>query len=223
MDPRLRCAVDASTGWYESLFALHGVGSRLDAGLWSSLGPPVPLHSAAVTVEPGVSVEQVLARLGSARGGVKDSFCELDLSAAGFDLLFTASWLWRDGPAGSGRPSSWVDVADGASLAAWTAGHDTAEVLLPGILQRGGFAVLARHDEHGRTVAGAVARLGSGVVDVSNVHAQPGHEVDWDELAAAVAARFPGRPLVGYESGADLEAAVAGGFAPVGDLRVWVR
>lgn len=224
MDPRLRCAVDASIGWYESLFALHGVGSRLADGLWSALGPPVPLHSAAVTVEPGVTADQVLTRLGKALGGVKDSFAEVDLSGEGFDLLFTARWFWRDARPGRGSgPSSWVQVCDEASLAAWTGGHDTAEVLLSGILRRAGFTVLAQHDGSGRTVAGAVARLGSGVVDLSNVHADPGHEVDWDELAAAVAARLPGRPLVGYERGADLDAAVAGGFTPVGDLRVWVR
>ena len=72
-------------------------------------------------------------------------------------------------------------------------------------------------------MAGAVARLGSGVVDISNVHAVPGHSVDWAELAAVVSARFPARALVGYESGDDLRAAVSGGFEPVGDLRVWVR
>jgi hypothetical protein len=60
-------------------------------------------------------------------------------------------------------------------------------------------------------------------VDVSNVHALPGHAVDWAELADVVGAWFPGRPLVGYERGEALDAALAGGFAPVGDLRVWVR
>ena len=223
MDPRLRCAVDASIGWYEDLCALHGVGSQLADGLWSALGPPPPLHSAAVTAEPDVTADQVLARVGSAPGGIKDSFTQVDLAVEGFDLLFAASWLWRDAPTRSGSPpASWVRVVDEPSLAAWTAGHDTAEVLLPGLLRRGAFAVLAQHDDDGRTVAGAVARLGSGAVDLSNVHAEPGHEVDWDELAAAVAARFPGRPLVGYEHGHDLESAVAGGFRAVGDLRVWV-
>jgi hypothetical protein len=55
------------------------------------------------------------------------------------------------------------------------------------------------------------------------VYAVPGHTVDWAELTAVIGAEFPGRPLVGYERGDDLAAAVAGGFQPVGDLRVWVR
>ena len=223
MDARLRAAVDASIGWYDDLCALHGVGSRLVDGLWSALAPPPPLHSAAVVVEPPVTAEQVLERLAAGPpGGVKDSFATVDLGAAGWDLLFTAQWLFRPVPPGTRRPPSvWVAVTQPDQLAAWTAGHDTADVLLPGLLRRAHFRVLARYDGEA-LVAGAVARLGSGVVDVSNVHAAAGHAVDWQELADAVAAVFPDRPLVGHESGADLTAALAGGFQPVGGLRVWV-
>jgi hypothetical protein len=52
-----------------------------------------------------------------------------------------------------------------------------------------------------RIVAGAVARLGSGTVDVSNVYAIPGHQLDWAELSTVINTYFPGRPLVGYERG----------------------
>ena len=51
----------------------------------------------------------------------------------------------------------------------------------------------------------------------------PGHRLDWSELVAAVSALFPHRPIVGYEQGEALEAAVLAGFEPVGGLRVWVR
>jgi hypothetical protein len=82
--------------------------------------------------------------------------------------------------------------------------------------------VASRHVDN-QITAGAVARLGSGVVDVSNVYAAPGRSVDWAELAAAVGAYFPGRSLVGYERDGALRAAVDAGFVPVGQLRVWVR
>ncbi|GAA4971825.1 hypothetical protein [Kineococcus glutinatus] len=220
-DHRLRCAVDASIGWCEDLFALHGVGSTLSGGLWCSTGAPPPLHSDAVVVEPGVTAEQVARCLtGRGHAGVKDSFATLDLSGAGLRELFSATWLHRaPAPAAAGP---WVRVGTPEQLAAWTARHDTAAVLLPGLLLRGHFAVLARRVD-GEFVAGAVARLGSGVVDVSNTWAVPGHRLDRAELAGAVAALFPGRPLSGYESGDDLDAALAGGFEAVGELRVWVR
>jgi hypothetical protein len=224
MHARLRAAVDASVGWYEDLCALHGVGSVLRDGLWSSTSPPPPLHSDAEVVEPTVTAEQILERLdGRAQCGVKDSFGTLDLSSRGMDLLFSATWIHRPAatPAVTGA-HGWEVVQTVDDLAEWTAGHDTAAVLLPGLLERAHFTILAKR-ESGRIVAGAVARLGSGTVDVSNVHAAPGHSVDWAELARVIQWHYPGRQLVGYERGDDLAAAIEGGFQPVGDLRVWMR
>lgn len=221
MDPRLRRAVDASIGWYEDILALHGIGSMLEDGLWSSLAPPPPLHSDAVTVEPMVPAERVSDRIGDrARAGVKDSFARLDLSDAGMEVLFSATWIHREPPdAGS---TGWREVRTAEALAAWNAGWDTAGVLLPDILDRAHIRILERV-EGDNVIGGAIARLGGAVVDVSNVHGAGGHAVDWAELATAVARRFPGRPIVGYERGDDLDAAISGGFEPVGELRVWVR
>jgi hypothetical protein len=223
IDPRLRRAIDASIGWYEDITALHGIHTRLEDGVWSSVGPPPPLHSAVVAVEPWVSVEQIEAALEGRDGwGYKDSFATL-APARPAELLFAATWMHLDPAPASDRRrrSPWHRVRDPQDLARWNAGHDTAEVLLPGLLERGHFAVLARIDG-GEIEAGAVARLGSGAVDLSNVHAADGATVDWAELSDVVGRVFPGRPIVGYERGDDLEAALAGGFEPIGDLRVWV-
>lgn len=220
MDHRLRCAIDASIGWYDDLCALHRVGSTLADGVWSALAPPPPLHSAAVTVEPSATVELVLDRLVDGPvGGVKDSFSTVDLGAAGWDLLFEASWIHLPAPVVPvAFPPGWREVREPAELEQWTADHNTGEVLLPGLLRSAHFRILAKVQD-ARIVAGAVARLGSGVVDVSNAH---GDSLDWSELVAAVVRVFPGRPLVGYEGGEDLSAALASGFKAVGPLRVWV-
>jgi hypothetical protein len=222
MDPRLRAAIDASTGWYEDICALHGIASVLRDGLWSAVGPPPPLHSGVVVVEPGVTAEQVLERRRATDGGVKDSFSSVDLGAQGMALLFSASWIHRPPhPPVRRTPPGWAAVRTPQRLAAWTAGHDTAGVLLPGLL-RSAHIVVLEHVVDGVTVAGAVARLSSGTVDISNVHAAHGHAVDWTELAAVVAHCFPERQLVGYERGDDLAAALGGGFVVSGELRVWV-
>ena len=165
MDARLRSAVDASVGWYDDLCALHGVGSMLADGLWSSLTAPPPLHSDAVAVEPSVTADRVLARLdGRAHGGVKDSFARMDLSAEGMSLLFSATWIHREPAAGRdpGAAAGWTTVTSPEQLAEWTGKHDTSDVLLPPLLHRAHFRILAKHAD-GQIVAGAVARLGSGL------------------------------------------------------------
>ena len=226
MDPRLRLAVDANVGWYEDIFALHGIGSRLEDGLWMSLGSPPPLHSDAVVVEPTVTAAQVEKALADRpRAGFKDSFGTVGASVADTRLLFAAHWIhWSrgSGPA-TAAPLAWHRVTDPAELSRWNAGWDTHEVLLPRILDRAHIAILARVTPDGEIGAGAVARLGSGAVDLSNVHGVGAERVDWEELRAAVACRFPDRPIVGYERGGDLAAAAAAGFEPVGELAVWAR
>jgi hypothetical protein len=227
-DSRLRAAVDANLGWYGDLCALHGVAASLDDGVWWARTSPLPLHSDAVVVEPDVTARQVLDRVADRpRCGVKDSFATLDLGDDGLRVLFDASWMHREAPtptAPSPRSdtSAWSRVTTAAELATWTSLHDTTGVLLPGVLDLAHFAVLARYVDGG-IVAGAVARLAGGVVDVSNTYAVPGHRLDWPELVDVVAERFPGRAFVGYTRGEERDAAVAAGFTAVGDLRVWLR
>lgn len=227
-DPRLRAAVDANLGWYGDLCALHGVAASLDDGVWWARTSPPPLHSDAVVVERDVTARRVLDRVADRpRCGVKDSFATLDFGDDGLRVLFDASWMHREAPTPTAPlprsdTSAWSRVTTAAELATWTSLHDTTGVLLPGLLDLAHFAVLARYVDGG-IVAGAVARLAGGVVDVSNTYAVPGHHLDWSELVDVVAERFPGRALVGYSRDEELDAAVAAGFTAVGDLRVWVR
>lgn len=107
-------------------------------------------------------------------------------------------------------------------MAAWNAGYDTADVLLPAVLDSPSLAIVMR-TSGGRRTAGAVLRAGEDTVQVSNVHGLDGQRVDWLELAALAATRFPGLPVVGYERGADLDDALAAGWEAVGITRVWVR
>jgi hypothetical protein len=181
VDPRLRMAVDASLGWYGDLCALYGVPASLEDGLWWSRTSPPPLHSDAVVVEPTVTAGQVLDRLADRpRCGVKDSFATLDLTGGGLRVLFDASWMHLEAPAATSS-AAWSRVTSAAELETWTSLHDTTGVLLPGLLNLPHFAVLANYSA-GDIVAGAVARLAGGVVDVSNTYAVPGQRLDWSEL-----------------------------------------
>jgi hypothetical protein len=64
----------------------------------------------------------------------------------------------------------------------------------------------------------AVAHRGPSAAGLSNFTGD-----DWRGAVAAVSAAFPGLPVVGYEHGAALSAALACGAEPLGALRVWLR
>jgi hypothetical protein len=222
MDPRLRAAVDESVCWYDDLFALHGIGCGITDGLWVGHGPPPPVHSAAKTVEPSVLAERAMAAVAAYEHcTVADSFGDLDLGNEP-DLLFEAQWLHHPGCDAGPVPPGWSTVRTSEALAAWTHRHDTSDVLLPGLLERSTFRVLARRTEAG-LVAGVVTHLCAGVVSISNVWAAEDHGLDWRELIGLAGAIWPGRALVGYERDEELDRAVEAGFSAVGPQLVWVR
>lgn len=228
--PHLRAAVDASLAWYDALCALHGVPCSIDGGLWVAHTAPPPLHSAVKTVEPGVGTDAAVRALEPRwPSSIADSFGHL--APAGMDLLFEARWLFHPGadPGGDALPAGWSRVGHPDDLRVWTAQHDTGEVLLPGLLDRSSFTVLARRDpadqgapERQAPVAGAVVHLAGPVTSLSNVWAAPGHDLDLTDLIRIVAALHPGRAITGYESGADLDRALDAGFVDVGPQLVWV-
>jgi hypothetical protein len=219
IDPRLRVAVDAGLDWYVAMCAAHGVRSRLADGVWRALDQMPPLHSAAVVVEPGSGTAAVEAALAEApHRGVADCLGGLDLSSQGLEPLFEATWLHLPAPSPAASASSsgvWRRVTTAEDLARWNAAGDTEGVLVPAMLERPTFAMLGAD----RAPLGCVATLGTGAVYLSNVRAS-GDE--WAEVVAAVAATFPGRPVVTYARGTPLAAALSTGFEPVGTTRIWV-
>jgi hypothetical protein len=155
---------------------------------------------------------------------VADSFGDLPLDRHGFELLFEATWLHRppeDGLPGP-LPAGWTVIDTAEALAAWNAAHDYTDVLLPQVLDRPRFRVLARHRD-GLLVGGAVTHGCSGVVDLSNTWSAEDETDGYDGLLAAVRALHPGRGVTGYTHGPELDALLARGFTALGPQRVWLR
>lgn len=143
------------------------------------------------------------------RWAVKDSFNSLDLGREGFDLLFEASWIRNIMP---------MDAA--SSDIVWTretSGNRPFPFADPDFAMftgRRGFAI----------VAGGTLYRAEGVVGISNVVAEAADAVSvWRSLALLATKTFPRLPLVGYESGAELGAALDAGFEAGDPLRVWVK
>ncbi|WP_234327701.1 hypothetical protein [Streptomyces sp. NRRL F-2664] len=222
-----------NAGWCDAVCRAHGLSPQYDGEhLWTSAVRTPPLYPDAVTLDAGVAAPSVLRSLdtGSPGCSVKDSFAALDLAGAGFEVLFEAQWIHR--PAGATVPAAdpsapqWSEVRDAPELAAWEAAWSGGEStgLFPPSLLGGGTDFLAGR-AGGRIVAGAVAHTAAGVVGVSNLFARSGSDPDaaWAGALSAIAARRPGLPVVGYEHGPDLDAALRHGFTATGPLRVWLR
>jgi hypothetical protein len=142
------------------------------------------------------------------RWAVKDSFNRLDLSRRGFDILLDASWIKSEMPAGEATSDIvWQREAQATS---WPIA-DPAFAMFTG---RRGFQV----------VAGGMLYCSDGVVGLSNVVAEAADAVAvWRSLILLSARTFPRLPVVGYESGSELAAALDAGFEIADPLRVWVR
>jgi hypothetical protein len=219
--------------WCDAVCRAHGIPGVFTADCWTSARRTPPLYPDAVTLTERASKDEVLARIdtGSPGCSVKDSFASLDLSGAGFTVLFEARWIHR--PAGLTAPAPvdgvrWDVVTDSGALAAWAAAWGGGGAAGNGPFRdellddEGTFFLRGRRGDS--VVAGAVAGPSGWGVGLSNVFAADGAtDAAWAGVLGAVARRWPGLPVVGYESGDDLEAAVRHGCRMTGPLRVWWR
>jgi hypothetical protein len=219
--------------WCEAVCRTHGVVGTLDDDAWSAPTRTPPFYPDAVTLSPGVGEYDLLARIDSSDGcSVKDSWSRLDLTVEDFARLVVGEWLWLD--PGQGPPAvddrHWWTVADVGEMAAWAhawAGGDVegSAVLRPALLDVPGVHVLAAGDGPGSEItAGCVVNVTGQVAGVGNVFDARGDvERSWPEAATAAREVAGGIPLVGWEAGDSLAAAVAAGCERIGPLTVWIR
>ncbi|MFF7736014.1 hypothetical protein [Streptomyces sp. NPDC007984] len=232
--PLLRAAARNNAEWCAAICRAHGVTGGFGADAWAAPARTPLYYPDAVTLEPHADSDALTARIDTASPGasVKDSFADLELGAAGFHVLFEAQWIHR--PAGAPTPPSdlaWDVVGDPDTLRAWALAWDDgageADLFRPGLLaDPETFVILARptRGSDNRVVSGAVATRSEHVVGVSNLFGrEDGPDGAWPTVLHALTHLFPTVPVVGYEQGDDLTAALRHGFEPLGPLRVWTH
>lgn len=231
-DRRAEAAAHNNTDWHDAVFSAHGIQFRRMPHALVSLEqvPPVFANLSVTARNHAEAIQRELLALVSRMDGtvgVKDSYRELDLGEFGFEVLFNASWIWRE-PANSTMPPGWEVVADADQLSCWEKSwkrsgvRTDAEMFPASLLGRPDVHFLGEKDDD-NYVTGCVANLSSDCIGLSNVFAAYPSAIKYAEAANAAASIETSKPLVGYESGTDLEYAVSNGFQPVGDLRVLVR
>ena len=143
------------------------------------------------------------------RWAIKDCFSALDLGRRGFDVLMEASWIRTTMPAGeAGSDIEWRREPQSAGN--WPFGDENFAMFKG----RRGFAV----------VAGGMFYRAEGVVGLTNVVSEAADaRAVWRALILLAAQTFPRLPVVGYESGEELAAALDVGFELGDPLKVWVK
>lgn len=198
----------------------HGTVGRFLVHTWVNAEPVPRFYPNVVTLTAGDSdvaeqrqaVRILLKSHLPGRWAVKDSFRTLDIARLGFEVLLEARWIRKAAP----RPATMV------SGLAWERVKAGSSDFPAALFSDDNFAMFA--GKRGDTVvAGGTFYRSDGVVGLSNVVAEFDDEpAVWRDLASLAAATFPGVPVVGYESGDELDAAKKAGFE-VGDrLRIWV-
>ncbi|WP_030347294.1 hypothetical protein [Streptomyces sp. NRRL S-1022] len=227
----VRAAARNNAEWCAAMSRSHGLAGEFGEEAWAAPARTPPYYPDAVTLAPGADPAALAARIDTTAPGasVKDSFADLDLTAAGFQVLFEAQWIHRATSAAATASGLAWGVADApddlhAWALAWDDGDGDADLFRSELLGDAATFVLAGRDAGGRVAAGAVASRSDQVVGVSNVFASDGGpDTAWLGVLEAVHRLFPDLPVVGYEHGAGLEAALRHGFEPVGPLRIWLH
>lgn len=214
-------AVATNAGWCDAVCKSHGLRTRWAADAWTATERSPDGYPDAVTLSRGADADTVLSRVeGGAGCSVKDSFAELGLAPWGFHVLFQATWIHRSA-AKSALPAAleWHEARTPAELEQWSKGHEL-DVFVPALLEFEGL----RFFYAAPAKAGFALHRAGGVVGVSNTIASRADLATvWSDTIAIASQTFPGHDLVGYELGADREAAMAVGFVETGPLRVWTR
>lgn len=215
-----------NAAWCDLVCRAAGLPTAVRDGLWSTPTRSPDAYPDAVTLEPGVPADRVLGAIDDSDGAsVKDSFADVDLAPRGYAVLFEAQWLVRSAGQQDAPGLPWRAV-DPAGLPRWLAVHGSSSVR-PAVLDDPGVRLLIAEDGGGPVAVAALNRSGVGartVVGVSNVRVLRGDaDLVWTDLTAVARQELGAHPVVGYESGADLEPPLAAGFEPAGPLRVWLR
>jgi hypothetical protein len=194
----------------------HGTPGRFLPNVWVNAEEVPRFYPNAVTLAPGETaraeqrsaIELLVASNLPGRWAVKDSFATLDLSRLGFEVLFEASWIRSVMP--TMGPSTDI-VWQRETRSQPTLPFDDPDFAL--FTGRRGF----------RIVAGGMLYRAEGVVGLTNVVAEAADAVAvWRSLILLAAQTFPRLPVVGYESGGELQAALDAGFELGDPLRIWV-
>lgn len=217
--------------WCDIVCQAQGTKGMFYDDVWANLGQVPQFYPNVITLQPDVSPRRINEIISSPSHAfsIKDSFNTLNLSTLNFSKLFDAQWLAA--PQITAMPQSngaivWKKIDSIDSLQAWEsawAGSEPSHIFNQSVASHPAVCFLAAYDGS-HIIAGAILTKGEHVVGVSNIFFPVGQSLYfWQSLLYLTQRDFPSLPIVGYESGDDLEHALSAGLRPIGALSIWVN
>ncbi|MFY2822444.1 hypothetical protein [Ruegeria sp. MALMAid1280] len=210
-----------------AMFAAHGLAVQRDENALVCAGTPPPLYPKVVTCRPGIGAGLLRSENMAAQSAfaVKDSFADLPLGQLPAEILFSATWIWKEASAAVTSGAPWKRIATKDDLTRWEVAWSVSNVksetpMFPAnLLDNTSIAFFGQEGKEGIR-AGCIANLSSEVVGLSNVFG-PTNDHSVVDAATRCAEYFgAGRPIVGYETLEDARPFVDLGFEKTGNLRV---
>lgn len=221
---RARIAANNNADLCSAIMKSHGIRFLRDEELYVSLDSPPPKYPWLITLLPQASARAKKICQTRPLGAVKDSFSHLDCAEIGFEVMFEASWIWRNAEH-SLLPQHWGRISNPQTLLEWHSGwskdaNASDLIFPPECISDPSLVFLGRNGTNG-VDAGCLANISNDAVGISNMFGiNSGDPAVWEEALKAVASVAPTLPIVGYEAGQELIAATAVGFEEAGRLRV---
>lgn len=224
METKVDITVLNNIVWCGMVCEMHGAAAVSRGNLWGLLSAAPKFYPDIITSSRNATAQEVNDFIGNREiFSIKDSYANLALQPFGFKILFEAEWIYH-APVSKieGMRQEWRVIKTDEELMKWISANGLENVIKSDILRRKDAEIFMREEKD--KLSGFIANLGAGAVGVSNVFSKDdSYERLWPDIVQIVSNRFPGLPMVGYEHGEGLKAALTSGWESAGPLRIWIK
>jgi hypothetical protein len=222
METLVRLAALNNAHVYAVVCRAHGIEVDQTDDALRVLGRPPRFFSNAVTLTPEARPEP-----DGSPWGMKDSYSTY--APEGCSVLFEADWIYR--VARTSEPAlDWRVVTSEDDLGTWLEGWGAGDADVVHFPPQFPSSLLGEESVRfvsgyrgGAFVAGCLLNHSPGAVGISNAFCLEPATLPFADFAWAANEWLPELPVVGYERGDALRAALEVGFESIGRLRVWMR
>ncbi len=210
---------------YDAVYKAHGLARARTGKVWSSFEEAPAYYSNFLLLDPRGKQDLIkgitqLRKIKPEGFTFKDGFCVIDGELENLSLLFSASWIMRKPESAPLQAAPWKRIGSGNELAdwekAWAISSPTAKRNFPeSVLDDSSVAFFGAVGLGGFT-GGCIVNFSNDCTGLSNVFGG-----NYEDALACALSIAEGKPVVGYERGADLKAAIKAGFETVAPLNIW--